>query len=112
MPSRLRRPPQPSCPTECPFIFADDQAFDTIHALGNREVQTPNLDRLVRSGVTFTHAYLQGSWTGAVCVASRTMLNSGRFLWRAEAIYKDSEAERQAGRWWPEYLRSRATTRT
>jgi len=88
------------------FIFADDQAFDTIHALGNREVQTPNLDRLVRSGVTFTHAYLQGSWTGAVCIASRTMLNSGRFLWRAEAIYQQSEAERQAGRWWSEYLRA------
>ena len=96
------RPAQPNVL----FIFADDQAFDTIHALGNREVQTPNLDRLVRSGVTFTHAYLQGSWTGAVCVASRTMLNSGRFLWRAEAIYKGSEAERQAGRWWPEYLRT------
>lgn len=98
----VERPSQPNIL----FLFADDQAFDTIHALGNREIQTPNLDRLVRSGVTFTHAYLQGSWTGAVCIASRTMLNSGRFLWRAEAIYKQSEAERQAGRWWSEYLRA------
>ena len=68
------------------FVFADDQAFDTIRALGNTEIETPNLDRLVRSGTTFTHAYNQGSWSGAVCLASRTMLNSGRFLWRAEAI--------------------------
>ncbi len=98
-------PSQPAQPNIL-FVFADDQAFDTIHALGNQEVQTPNLDRLVRSGVTFTHAYLQGSWTGAVCIASRTMLNSGRFLWRAEAIYKDSESERRAGRWWSEYLRA------
>lgn len=88
------------------FIFADDQAFDTIRALGNTEIETPNLDRLVRSGTTFTHAYNQGSWSGAVCLASRTMLNSGRFLWRAEAIYQASEAERQAGRWWSEQLRA------
>ena len=27
------------------FIFADDQAFDTINALGYSEVETPNLDR-------------------------------------------------------------------
>lgn len=97
--------PRPSQPNVL-FIFADDQAFDTIRGLGNPEIQTPNLDRLVRSGVTFTHTYNQGSWSGAVCIASRTMLNSGRFLWRAEAIYKTSEAERQAGRWWPEHLRA------
>jgi choline-sulfatase len=87
------------------FLFADDQAYDTIRALGNEEVETPHLDRLVRSGVTFTHAYNQGSWSGAVCVASRTMLNTGRFLWRADAVYRTSEQERQAGRWWSEYLK-------
>jgi choline-sulfatase len=66
------------------FIFADDQCYETIHALGNTEVKTPNLDRLVRSGVTFSNTYNMGSWTGAVCVASRTMLNTGRFVWRAQ----------------------------
>jgi choline-sulfatase len=65
------------------FIFADDQCYETIHALGDPEVKTPNLDRLARSGVTFSNAYNMGSWTGAVCVASRTMLNTGRFVWRA-----------------------------
>jgi len=67
------------------FIFADDQTFEGVRALGNPEVKTPNLDRLVARGVTFTHAYNMGSWTGAVCVASRAMLNSGLFLWRARA---------------------------
>ena len=67
------------------FIFADDQCFETIHALGNDEIETPNLDRLARSGVTFTHAYNMGAWHGAVCVASRTMLNTGRFLWRTQS---------------------------
>jgi arylsulfatase A-like enzyme len=66
------------------FIFADDQCFDTIHELGNLEIETPNLDRLVKRSTTFTHAYNMGSWSGAVCVASRHMLNTGLFLWHAE----------------------------
>jgi len=87
------------------FIFADDQCYETIHALGNDEIETPNLDRLVRSGVTFTHTYNMGSWSGAVCVASRTMLNTGRFLWHANDVYSTSEKERQAGRFWSEYMK-------
>ncbi|MFP6737502.1 MAG: sulfatase-like hydrolase/transferase, partial [Planctomycetota bacterium] len=69
------------------FIFADDQCYDTVHALGNDEIQTPNLDRIVSSGTTFTHAYNMGSWSGAVCVASRTMINTGRFVWKALKVY-------------------------
>lgn len=29
------------------FFFTDDQRFDTIHALGNEQIVTPNLDWLV-----------------------------------------------------------------
>ncbi|TWU25069.1 Arylsulfatase [Novipirellula galeiformis] len=88
------------------FIFADDMSYNTIASLGNSEIETPNLDRLARRGTTFTHAYNMGSWSGAVCVASRTMLNSGRYIWNANAIYKTSEHERNAGRWWSELLKS------
>ena len=66
-----------SGPTEKPniiLIFADDQCYETIHASGNDEIITPNLDRIASRGVTFTHAYNMGGWHGAVCVASRTML--------------------------------------
>ncbi|MFT7488708.1 MAG: arylsulfatase A-like enzyme, partial [Candidatus Promineifilaceae bacterium] len=66
------------------FVFADDLCFDTINALGNTEIHTPNLDRLVKRGMSFSHAYNMGSWSGAVCVASRAMLNTGRFLWQAQ----------------------------
>lgn len=68
------------------LIYTDDQSFDTIAALGHPIVKTPNLDRLVDQGTTFTNAYNQGAWHGAVCVASRMMLNSGRFLWNAHNI--------------------------
>jgi arylsulfatase A-like enzyme len=49
--------------------------------LNNPEIKTPNMDRLVRQGTTFTHCFNQGAWHGAVCVASRAMLNTGRYLW-------------------------------
>ena len=88
------------------FIFADDQCFETIAALGHEVIETPNLDRLVDEGLTFTDAHNQGSWTGAVCVASRTMLNTGRFLWRARQIDKTCERERQEGRFWAEYMKA------
>ncbi len=80
------------------FIFADDQCFNTIHALGNTEVKTPTLDKLVDEGLTFTHAYNMGAWHGAVCVASRTMLNTGLSVWRAmrsEKTLKQRAAERK-----------------
>src|ERR1041384_761973 len=64
------------------FLFSDDQRADTIAALGNREIQTPNLDRLVQSGTSFTRAYCMGAQQGAVCVPSRAMLMTGRTLFR------------------------------
>jgi len=88
------------------FLFADDQSFETLGALGLTDIDTPNLDQLARRGVTFTHAYNMGGWHGAVCVASRTMLNTGRFLWHARDLEPRLEAERRAGRWWSEYLRA------
>ena len=61
-------------------LFTDDQAFDTIRSLGSLDIDTPHLDRLVARGTTFTHAYNMGSFSPAVCVASRTMLMTGRSL--------------------------------
>ena len=63
------------------FIFADDLTYTAINALGNSEVKTPNLDRLVNQGTTFTHTYNMGAWNGAVCAASRAMIISGRSVW-------------------------------
>jgi arylsulfatase A-like enzyme len=68
------------------FIFADDQRWNTIHAFGNEEIQTPNLDALAESGFHFTNAYCMGSMTPAVCVPSRTMLMTGRSVWRLPQV--------------------------
>ncbi|WP_063850612.1 sulfatase-like hydrolase/transferase [Flammeovirga sp. SJP92] len=70
------------------FIFADDQTFESIGSFNNNEIKTPNLDRLRNQGTTFWHTYNMGSWSPAVCVSSRTMLNTGKSLWTAASYQK------------------------
>lgn len=63
------------------FLLTDDQRFDTIHALGNPDIITPNMDFLVSRGAAFTQAHIPGGSSGAVCMPSRAMINSGRRLY-------------------------------
>jgi len=39
------------------LIMTDQQRFDTINALGNKSIITPNLNKLVKDGFTFSAAY-------------------------------------------------------
>ncbi len=63
-------------------LLTDDQQFDSIRCLGNPIINTPNLDRLCTNGMSFRNAHIMGGWVGAVCLPSRTMLMTGRTLWR------------------------------
>ncbi len=87
------------------FLFADDFSYEAVRAFGHTDIDTPNLDRLAARGTTFTRAYNMGSWSGAVCVASRTMLISGRSVWSAGKIHKTTDAERKAGVLWPQLMK-------
>ncbi len=66
------------------FIFTDDQQSNTIHALGNGQIHTPNIDKLVQKGVSFSNAYIMGGSSPAVCSPSRACLFSGRTLWNLD----------------------------
>ncbi|MCK5804181.1 MAG: sulfatase-like hydrolase/transferase [Lentisphaeria bacterium] len=57
------------------WICTEHQRFDTIHALGNEHIRTPNLDRLVAEGVAFSHAFCQNT----VCTPSRSSFLTGRY---------------------------------
>jgi arylsulfatase A-like enzyme len=81
------------------FLFSDDHRADTIAALGNPVIRTPALDRLVRRGLSFRRAYMQGGLNGATCVPSRSMLISGRSLFRT-----DEDLQRDPT--WPEAFRA------
>ncbi len=75
------------------FFVTDDQRADTIAALGNGIIKTPNLDKLAQRGFTFRNAYCMGSTVGAVCNPSRHMLLSGKSLYR----YKGKDATNTMG---------------
>jgi len=87
------------------FFFTDDQRFDTIGALGNRVIHTPNLNRLAARGTAFTRAHIPGGTCGAICMPSRAMLHTGRSLFHIAGEGQDiprdhvtmGECFRQAG---------------
>jgi arylsulfatase A-like enzyme len=65
------------------FILADDQSpLDLRMYDPHSPIQTPVLEKLAASGMTFDGAYHIGSFVGAVCTPSRHMIMSGRSLWR------------------------------
>ncbi|MGH9841223.1 MAG: sulfatase-like hydrolase/transferase, partial [Blastocatellia bacterium] len=66
------------------FLFADDMRADSLGALGNPVVKTPNLDTIVLRGFVMANAYCLGGNSAAVCTPSRNMLLSGNayFRWR------------------------------
>jgi choline-sulfatase len=86
------------------FIFADDLSYEAVGYAKRYNVQTPNLDRLASRGLQFTHTHNMGSFSPAVCVASRTMLVTGRSVWRAESIYKNVAQVQAAQETWPQLL--------
>lgn len=55
------------------FVMCDQLRADAIAALGNGRIHTPNLDRLVKRGVSFPHAYS----TCPVCVPARYTIRTG-----------------------------------
>ncbi len=65
------------------FIFIDDLTFDGLNSLGNSQVISPNLDKIVNSGVKFVNNYNMGGWNGAISQASRTQLITGMNIWNA-----------------------------
>ncbi len=60
------------------FLLADDQRFDSMGCMGNREIRTPNLDRLAADGMLFRRHYD----SSAICMASRASIMTGLYEYR------------------------------
>ncbi len=57
------------------FIMTDDHAAHAISCYGSKVNETPNLDRLAKSGVRFTNAFV----TNSICTPSRATLLTGKY---------------------------------
>lgn len=71
------------------FLFSDDQRPDTIAALGNPLIQTPNLDRLVREGTSFSRA----TCAHPLCFPSRTEILTGCTGFRNKVFLSNRNAD-------------------
>lgn len=67
------------------LITTDQQRFDTIRALGNPHIKTPNLDWLVDTGIAFTRCYSESP----LCAPARSSLITGRQTVNLPAGYGD-----------------------
>ena len=63
----------PTKPPNVLFILSDDQRFDTIGALGNPHIHTPNLDALAHGGFAFDRHFC----TTPICTPARAEILTG-----------------------------------
>ena len=57
------------------WITTDHMRYDCIRAHGNPEIHTPNIDRLVNEGISFTQCYAQNP----LCMPSRCSFMTGLY---------------------------------
>jgi len=63
------------------FILADDMGVGDISGLNNHsKINTPNIDKLINNGMTFTDMHS----TASICTPSRYSILTGRYAWRTE----------------------------
>jgi arylsulfatase A len=67
------------------FILADDYGVGEVSCYGADNYQTPNIDRLAREGLRYTHAY-----TVSLCGPSRAQILTGRYPFRTGATNQDA----------------------
>ena len=59
------------------FILADDMGYGDLACYGNEYIQTPNIDRLARTGTSFTQAYAGSGISSPSRCSLMTGKNSG-----------------------------------
>ena len=89
------------------ILLTDDQSYNTIHALGNNSIVTPNMDLLVNEGTAFLETHVMGALGGAVSMPSRAMLLTGKYL---QNIHEDGTIIPKEDKTLPEVFRENGYT--
>lgn len=61
-------------------ILADDLGYDDLKCYGAKDIATPNIDKLAKSGVLFSDFYAPSS----VCTPSRAAILTGKYSFKVE----------------------------
>ena len=83
------------------FVFSDQQSSDMLGCYGNKQVISPNLDRLAAQGVRFNHCIS----SAPICTPYRGMLLSGQHPLRNGAFENDVRMLPGDGKYFGEVLR-------
>lgn len=84
------------------FLLGDDHRWDALGCMGNRTIQTPNIDGLSRNGVTFENNFV----TTAICVTSRASFFSGLYARKHGILaFNQQFSDEQLDRTYPAHLR-------
>ena len=84
------RPTEPRATPERPnivFILADDLGYGDLACYGNHFIHTPNIDRLARTGTSFTQAYAGSGISSPSRCSLMTGLHSGNTRIRDNQCY-------------------------
>jgi len=57
------------------FVLIDDMGYADLSCYGQKQIETPNIDRMAKEGIRFTQFYVNSP----VCSPSRTALMTGQF---------------------------------
>jgi arylsulfatase A-like enzyme len=74
------------------LIYSDDQGAIDLNCYGSKDLETPNIDRLARSGIMFTQFY-----ASPICSPSRASLLTGLNPQRAGLAGNAAKTNQEAG---------------
>ena len=97
--SALWSPLPAAAPPNIIMLLIDDMGWGDFSCFGNREAQTPNIDRLAAEGIRFSQFYVSSS----ICSPSRCGLTTGQYpqRWRLTSFleYRASNERRGMAQW-------------
>ena len=73
------------------FLFTDDQSYLAMGCYGNKEIYTPNMDKLGEQGVIFDRHYN----TTAICMASRASVMTGMYEYKTGCNFQHGSMTRK-----------------
>jgi arylsulfatase A-like enzyme len=88
------------------FVLIDDMGYADLSCYGQKQIETPNIDRMAKEGIRFTQFYVNSP----ICSPSRTALMTGQFpaRWRITSYLASRTEDRDRGI--ADWLDPKATT--
>ncbi len=81
------------------LVFIDDMGWADLSCFGNKDAQTPNIDRLASEGISFEQFYVNAP----ICSPSRVAISTGQYPQRynidSYLSYRKQNAERGMANW-------------